>query len=232
VLCALPMRAADDIHFDGAITPEDFAKFSRIIAQGIYADPISPARASGLLHFDVGIGATLIKVDQNADYWKRSVPKDIIVSGGYVGIPRLIVSKGYGGGTISGSYAKINDTGVKIYGGALDVPIIRGTIATPEVSLRGVYSKLSGVDVYRLKTYGVEAFISKGFGPITPFAAVGRMKTDARGSIDSVNFTLKDRSSINRYSAGVRISMLVPKLVIEATQAEQRSYSAKISVGW
>jgi len=226
------MRAADDIHFDGAITAEDFAKFSRIMAQGIYADPISPARASGLLHFDIGIGATLIKIDQNADYWKRSVPKDIIVNGGYVGVPRLIVSKGYGGGTISGSYAKINDTGIKIYGGALDMPIIRGTIATPEVSLRGVYSKLSGVDVYRLKTYGVEAFISKGFGPITPFAAVGRMKTDARGSIDSVDFNLKDRSSINRYSAGVRVSLLVPKIVIEATQAEQRSYSAKISVGW
>jgi len=202
------------------------------MAQGIYADPISPARASGLLHFDIGIGATLIKIDQNADYWKRSVPKDIIVSGGYVGVPRLIVSKGYGGGTISGSYAKISDTGIKIYGGALDMPIIRGTIATPEVSLRGVYSKLSGVDVYRLKTYGVEAFISKGFGPITPFAAVGRMKTDARGSIDSVDFNLKDRSSINRYSAGVRVSLLVPKIVIEATQAEQRSYSAKISVGW
>jgi len=58
------------------------------------------------------------------------------------------------------------------------------------------------------------------------------MKTDARGSTDSVNFTLKDKASINRYTAGVRISMLVPKLVVEATQAEQRSYSAKISVGW
>ena len=226
------MRAADDIHFQPTITAEDFATFSRIIAQGIYADPIQPARASGLLHFDIGIGATLMKIDQNADYWKRSVPKDIIQHGGYVGVPRLIVSKGYGGGTISGSYAKISDTGIKIYGGALDMPIIRGTIATPEVSLRGVYSKLSGVDVYRLKTYGVEAFISKGFGPITPFAAVGRMKTDARGSIDSVDFNLKDRSSINRYSAGVRVSLLVPKIVIEATQAEQRSYSAKISVGW
>src|SRR3954447_2006650 len=182
-LCALPMRAADDIHFDGTITPEDFAKFSRIVAQGIYCDPIQPARASGLLHFDIGIGATIVKVDENASYWKKSVPKDIVVSGGYVGIPRLIVAKGYGGGTISASYAKISDTGVKIYGGALDMPLIRGSIAVPEVSLRGVYTKLSGVDVYRLKVYGLEAFISKGFGPLTPFAAVGRMRTDARGSI-------------------------------------------------
>lgn len=228
----MPLHAADDIHFDGTISQDDFSKFSRIIAQGIYADPIQPARASGLLHFDIGIGATLIKIDQDASYWKKSVPKDIVVSGGYVGVPRLIVAKGYGGGTISGSYAKISDTGVKIYGGALDMPLLRGSIATPEVSLRGVYSKLSGVDVYRLKVYGLEAFISKGFGPLTPFASVGRMRTNARGSIDAQNFTLTDRSSINRYSAGVRISMLVPKLVVEATQAEQRSYSAKISVGW
>ena len=226
------MRAADDIHFDGAITAEDFAKFSRVIAQGIYADPIQPARASGLLHFDIGIGATLMKIDQDASYWKRSVPKDIIVSGGYVGVPRLIVSKGYGGGTISGSYAKISDTGVKVYGGSLDVPLIRGTIATPELSLRGVYSKISGLDVYRLKTYGVEAFLSKGFGPLTPYVAVGRQRSDARGSIDEVNFTLQDKSSINRYTAGVRVSLFVPKLVVEATQAERRSYSAKISVGW
>ncbi|HJW92841.1 MAG TPA: hypothetical protein VJ901_04425 [Thermoanaerobaculia bacterium] len=226
------MRAADDIHFDGTITPEDFAKFSRIVAQGIYCDPIQPARASGLLHFDIGIGATIVKVDENASYWKKSVPKDIIVSGGYVGVPRLIVAKGYGGGTISASYAKISDTGVKIYGGAMDVPLIRGSIATPEVSLRAVYSKVSGIDVYKLKSYGYEAFVSKGFGPLTPYVSVGRMTSDARGSVDSVNFTLKDKSTMNRYSAGVRISMLVPKLVIQATQAEQRSYSAKISFGW
>ena len=55
------MRAADDIHFDGAITAEEFAKFSRVIAQGIYADPIQPARASGLLHFDIGMNYYLKK---------------------------------------------------------------------------------------------------------------------------------------------------------------------------
>ena len=226
------MRASDDIHFDNTISPEDFAKFSRIVAQGIYCDPIQPARASGLLHFDIGIGATLVKIDQNASYWKKSVPKDIVVSGGYVGVPRLIVAKGYGGGTISASYAKISDTGVKIYGGSLDMPIIRGTVATPEVSLRGVYTKLSGVDVFKLKSYGYEAFVSKGIGPVTPFVSVGRMTSNAHGSFDSVNFTLNDKSNINRYSAGVRVSLLVPKIVIEATQAEQRSYSAKISFGW
>ncbi len=231
-MLAVPLHAADDIKFKPTITPDDFATFSRLIAQGIYADPIAPARASGLLHFDVGVGASLVHVDKNAAYWKNSVSKDIVVSGGYVGVPRLIVSKGYGGGTISGSYAKINDTGVKIYGGAMDVPLVRGTLATPEVSLRGVYSKLSGVDVYRLKSYGVEAFISKGFGPLMPFASVGRMRYDAKGSVDTINFNLQSKGSVNRYTAGVRVSLLVPKIVVQVTQAEQRSYAAKVSFGF
>jgi len=232
LLAAMPLRAADDIHFKPTISEDDFATFSRLIAQGIYADPIMPARSSGLLHFDVGVGATLVHVDKNASYWKNSVSKDIIVSGGYVGVPRLIVSKGYGGGTISGSYAKINDTGVKVYGGAMDVPLVRGTIATPEVSLRAVYSKMSGVDVYRLKSYGVEAYISKGFGPLMPYASIGRMRYDAKGTVDTIDFNLQSKGSINRYTAGVRVSLLVPKLVLQVTQAEQRSYSAKVSFGW
>ena len=45
-------------------------------------------------------------------------------------------------------------------------------------------------------------------------------------------FTLDDRSNINRYTAGVRFSLLVPKIVVEVTQAEVRSYAAKISVGF
>ena len=88
--------------------------------------------------------------------------------------------------------------------------------------------------MYKLKTYGLELFISKGFGPITPFAAVGRQRTNATGTVtaSSQTFTLDDRSNINRYTAGVRFSLLVPKIVVEVTQAEVRSYAAKISVGF
>jgi hypothetical protein len=36
---------------------------------------------------------------------------------------------------------------------------------------------------------------------------------------------------MNRYTVGVRISMFLPKLIVEATQGEERSYAAKISFG-
>jgi hypothetical protein len=231
LLIALPL-CADDISFNPIITQAEFAKFSRLIGQGIFATPVMPARATALLGFDIGIAATALQIDKNASYWLHSVPAGSdFVHGSYATVPRLVLSKGFGAGTISGSYAKFSNSGVKTYGGALDLPIIRGTIATPELALRGSYATVTGVSVLKLKTYGLEAFLSKGFGPLTPYAAYGRMRTDSRGIV-TPTFSLHERGDNNRYTLGLRLSLLVPKLAIEATQAEQRSYAAKLSVGF
>jgi len=163
---------------------------------------------------------------------------NFLVHGNYVGVPRLVASKGFGFGTISATYAKVSNSNIKTYGGALDVPLIRGSVVTPEVALRGSYATLSGEDVFKERVYGAEVFVSKGFGPVTPYAAAGRMRTDATGYPTSLNPTfaaippITDRSNFNRYTVGVRLSLLVPKIVLEATQAEVRSYAAKVSIGF
>jgi hypothetical protein len=230
-LIALP-AVASDISFDPAITQQDFSKFSRVIAQGIFATPVQPARSTGLLGFDIGIAATALKIDKNSSYWLHSVPAGSdFVHGSYAAVPRLVVSKGFGIGSISGSYAKFSNSGVKTYGGALDLPLLRGSVVIPEVAVRGSYATVTGVNVLKLKTYGVEAFISKGFGPVTPYAAYGRMRTNSRGFV-TPNLTLNDRGDNDRITLGFRLSFFVPKFAIEATQAEQRSYAAKISVGF
>lgn len=151
--------------------------------------------------------------------------------GSYAAVPRLVVTKGLGAMTISASYAKFSNSGIKTYGGAIDVPIIRGTIATPEIAVRGSYATISGIDVLKLKTYGLEAFISKGFGPVLPYAAYGRMRTDSRGTITPA-LSLRDRGDDTRWTLGVRLNLLVPKFAVEATQAVRRSYAAKVSVGF
>ena len=171
-------------------------------------------------------------VDTNAAYWINSVPGGSnFVHNNYAAAPRLIVAKGFGFGTVSVSYAQFSSSSVKTYGGTLDIPIIRGTIATPEIAARATYAALSGVDVFNLKTYGLEAFISKGFGPLMPYAAYGRMRSDASGEITPTH-TLHDTGENNRWTLGLRFSLFIPKLAIEATQAQERSYSAKISFGF
>lgn len=176
-------------------------------------------------------------VDTNASYWRHAVPQDSdFVRHGYVGVPRLVASKGFGFATISGTYAKVQNSDVKTYGGAIDLPVVRGTIATPELALRASYATLTGIDVYKLKTYGLELFLSKGIGPVTPYGGIGRQRTNATGTIEfsnpAQNVTLNDTSNVTRYTAGLRFSLLLPKITIEASQAERRSYAAKISIGF
>lgn len=219
------------------MTQEEFQKFSRIVGQAIFATPVQPARATSLVGFDIGVAATVVSIDPNASYWQHAVSSNsnLLVHGNYVGVPRLVVAKGFGFLTISGTYAKISNSDVKTYGGAVDIPIIRGSLATPEIALRGSYSTLTGSDVFKEKTYGAELFISKGFGPVTPYAAAGRMRTNATGTVTTPTFApviLSDRSNINRYTAGVRLSLVVPKITLEVTQAEVRSYAAKVSIGF
>ena len=81
-----------------------------------------------------------------------------------------------------------------------------------------------------------QAKLVQGFGPVMPYGAIGRMRSDAHGTVPivlvPVSRTISDRSSINRYTAGVRLSLLVPKIAVEVTKAEVTSYAAKISFGF
>ncbi len=231
------MHGQNEISFDPAITQAEFAKFSKIIAQGIFPTPVQPARATGLLRFDVGLAGTAVKIDTSDPYWQHAVrDQDDFTHNGYAGLPRLVVSKGFSAFTLSGSYAKINNSGIATWGGAIDLPITRGSVVTPEIAVRGSYATLTGLDVYKLKTYGLEGFISKGFGPVMPYAAYGRQRIDARGefevSIPENPPRLRSKTDFNRFTVGVRLSLLVPKLALEVTQGEVRSYAAKVSVGF
>lgn len=203
------------------------------MGQVIYATPVEPASARSLLGFDIGVSATAIPIDENAAYWLNAVESDLATSG-YLLLPRLVVSKGLGRATVAASVAMIPDTDYGVYGASLDVPIIRGGVVTPALTLRGSYSILNGVDVYDLKSYGAELFLSKGFGPFTPYAAAGMTRVSAEGRVAREGVPLihlVDEFDHERYTAGVRISMLVPKLVVEASQGEELTYSVKVSFG-
>lgn len=170
-----------------------------------------------------------MKVDPAASYWQHAVSKDITFNNSYVAVPRVVVSKGLSAATVSASYAKIQNAGASILGAALDVPIVNGGMVKPTLALRGSYATLRGIDVYALNTYGLELFLGKGFGPVTPYASYGRQRSDAKATSP---VTLRDKSTITRYGAGVQFNLLVVRLAVEATQAEARSYAAKVSFGF
>jgi hypothetical protein len=234
LFAALPLCAQTDISFDPTITEEEFATFSRLVAQGIYATPVDAARARGILGFDIGIAVTALPVDTDAAYWQKSVDNDFSVSD-YVAVPKLVASKGFSFLTLSASYSQLPDSDIAVWGGSLDVPILGGGIVTPTIAVRGAYAQLMGVDQFELETYGAELFISKGFGPVTPYAAIGQARSDAHGELSvqtPIAVILDDEDTSTRITVGAKLSLLLPKIVVEATQAEERSYSAKLSFGF
>ncbi len=232
LICA-PL-GAQDFSFDPEITEEEFREFSRAISQAIYASPVEPASNRGLLAFDIGIAATAIEIDEDAAFWVNSVDSDILTDG-YLIVPRVVVSKGLVFANLSAMYSKVPDSDVEVLGAALDVPILRGNVAMPTISIRGTWADIRGVEELDLTVYGAEVFISKGFGPVTPYAAAGIARTESVGRIPetalSPAMVLEDEFDQERFTVGLRISMLVPKLVIEATQAEDLTYAAKFSLG-
>lgn len=200
----------------------------------MFPTPVGPARASGLASFDIGIAAAAVPVDEDAPYWRRAVSGEI-TTGGFLVAPRLVVSKGLGFVTVSGSYAKLTSSDIKVWGGTVDVPVVRGGVATPELAVRGSFATLSNVDDVQAKVYGAELFLSKGFGPITPYLAAGRMRGTAEATVHvtpTQDRSLSFEGDINRVTAGVRISLLAPKISVEVTKAEVTSYAAKVSFGF
>ncbi|MEO8217501.1 MAG: hypothetical protein ABI718_10515 [Acidobacteriota bacterium] len=226
--------SAQDFSFDPAITQSEFRKFSLIIGQGIYPTPVQPGGNRGILAFDVGVAAIALPVDEEASYWTRAVDGNL-TTGGYLLAPRVVVTKGLGFASVSGSYAQLNHSKVKMFGGTVEVPILGGSAVTPSLVVRGGYGQISGVDELDLKTYGAEVFLSKGFGPFTPYAAAGAARTESRAVIPATTRTpeivLEDRSQKPRFTIGFQLSFVVPRFVVEATQGEQRSYAAKVSFG-
>ena len=178
------------------------------------------------------MAATAIPVDTDAPYWENAVGDDFTI-GDHAVVTRVVASKGLSYATISGTYGLIPDTDIKVWGGSLDVPIVGGGIVTPTVAIRGAYAAVSGVEDIDLSTYGAELFISKGFGPVTPYLAGGIAWTDAEGRVLMPTETrvLQDDSSASRFTLGLKISFFIPKLVFEATKGEETSYAAKISFG-
>lgn len=232
----MPSAYAGDIGFDPDITADEFHEFASVLGQMLYHTPVDAARSESLLGFDIGVMATAIEIDEDAEWWTSSVDSDFS-SNGYVFAPRLVASKGIGFANVSASYGRVNDSDMDLIGAAVDIPILRGGLVSPTLAVRASYSTLRGIEELDLQTYGAEVFLSKSFGPLTPYGAVGMARTEATGKIPIVitgepgTFEMTDEFDQERFTLGVRISLLVPKIVVEVTEGDQRTYAAKVSLG-
>ena len=104
---------------------------------------------------------------------------------------------------------------------------------TPAVAIRGTYTALAGVDDIDLSTYGLDASVSKGFGPITPYGGIGQVWIQASENVNDNTLKYDDVStSATRLFVGTRISLLIMSIALQADFSDINMYSARASISF
>ncbi len=225
---AKPAGAAKyDITIPTTYLQSQFHDISEQLGLAIAYLPLAPAEPLGILGFDLGVEITASKIDRNESFWTQLMPS---TPPGYLPFPKLHVQKGLPFGLDVGLvYTKLPSSNIGMVGGELKWAILKGTLATPALAVRGSYTTLTGVDTLDLSTYGADVSVSKGIAFITPYLGVGEVWI--KSSTSAV--PLQDESvSAMRTFVGVKFSLLVLSFAAEADFSKVPSYSFRASLSF
>lgn len=210
--------AIDDIKFSLGMTQSTFRDFSKEFAIATSLKPLSPAEPLGIMGFDVGVEVTAVNISDRA--WVNAIEDRDVPS--YLLIPKIRAIKGLPlGFDVGVFYSQVPDTNIKLYGGEIKYSIIEGSTLMPAIALRGNYTQLSGVSQLDFKSYGVDAFLSKGFLMITPYGGVGlnRFESMPKGFASAPfpsGLGLKDeKKTYYKAFVGARLTLLLFSLTGE-----------------
>ena len=162
---------AYDFDFDIVANPDqaDFRSVVEDLGAALNSKSLSPAEPGGITGFAIGAYASYVPTD-DAAAWGRLIGESV----DEVGVIGLIAQKGLPFGIdLGASYMSVPSSDLRLFSAEVRYALLEGSIATPALGLRASYSKLSGLDELDYDSYGIDASISKGFGPLTPYAGVG-----------------------------------------------------------
>ena len=221
-----------DIVIPSAYSQSQFHDFSEQVGLAVSYLPLAPAEPLGLLGFDVGVEVTVVKIDRDETFWT-----DLMTAGNsppsYLALPKLHAQKGLPLGIDIGLvYARVPSSNIGMIGGELKWAILKGTLATPALALRGSYTALTGIDHLDVSTYGADVSVSKGIAFLTPYAGVGQVwiKTSSDAS---TSVPLQDESiSATRAFVGAKLSLLVLSFAAEADFSKVPMYSLRASLSF
>lgn len=210
-----------------ALTQSQFRSFSADLAAVLVFKPLAGAAPEGITGFDVGVDFSTTNVAHQSE-WNL-----VTGGGGVTAVPmaQVRVSKGLPlGFDAGGFYSYVPNSNIQAYGGALRYAILDGGALSPAVGIRAAYSRLSGVDQLAFDTKSLDIAASKGFGPFTPYAGVGRVwvysDPGAATGLQNESFA-KDETFV-----GLSMSLLVFNLAFEVDRiAGNNTYSLKLGFG-
>lgn len=222
--------ADTNIVLPGGYGQADFRSLSKEVGLAIAVIPMEPAAPMGIFGFDIGIEASVVSIHNNDPFWSQvitngSAPSSLI-------IPKLHINKGLPANIDIGLvYSSVPNSNISLIGGDLKFAILEGSVATPAVALRGSFSKLNGVPDLTLSSATVDLSISKGIGPVTPYAGVEEVFIQSTASNAALNLTAESIQSVKGF-IGAKFSLVILNIVGQVDLGELPMYTLRLNVGW
>lgn len=201
LLATTAAAGAKDVEITCSNCQRAFESIAEDLVAAIDYKAMGPAEATGLTGIGVGVVASYVPIDADAD-WQQVTGQD------FSGLPLvgLQVTKGLPLDLDVGAfYSTVPGTNVDLYGAELRYAFLAGSTTTPALTLRGSYVTVAGIDSFDLDSKSLELALSKGFGPITPYVGVGYVwgSADPDPSTGLTEAKVEDTKA----SIGVRLSL-------------------------
>lgn len=209
------------------LSQQEFHLLAEDLGAALSYKPLQPTAPLGVLGFDVGIAATATRL-KHPELFERATGNSDFPS--TVVVPSVRASLGLPFGfDVSGMYSTVPKTGVTLAGGALSWAVIAGDAALPAVGLRASYTKMFGVDQLDFYSGGLDASISKGFGPVTPYIGAGRVWSAS--TPQSTTGLRRESLAQTKVFGGLGFKVALVNFVIEYDRTgPANSYGAKLGL--
>lgn len=209
-VAAVSVRA-DDIDAIDQLSPSQFESFANDLVAALSYKSSAPAEPLGTLGFDLGLGVSLIRLE-NAESWGVATGSTTE----YLPIPKVSLSKGLPFDVDLGAFvAAVPGSNILVYGGQVQYALMAGNPVLPAVAVRGGVTRLSGVEQLALETRSVELVVSKGLFAFTPYAGIGRVWGDVTPNSATAVALQSLSPTQDRLFAGLQFGLVIGSLSFE-----------------
>ncbi|MGH8306811.1 MAG: hypothetical protein ACRER0_00905 [Gammaproteobacteria bacterium] len=220
--------AGNDINNLPALTQSQFHDLSADLGAVLSFKQLQSAAPEGITGFDLGLDVSATNLAHQSTWNTATNGSDVST----IPMARLRVSKGLPFGfDVGGFYSFATNSNIKAYGADLRYAILDGSTLMPALGLRAAFSHLSGVSQLGFNTKSLDLTVSKGFGPFTPYAGIGRVWIN---STPDASTGLRDESfTADEGFVGLAVSLAVVNIALEANRtAGNNTYSLKLGFGF
>ena len=227
-LLALSSAAFADNHINinNLPTQTDFDGLSQDLGAVLTYKQMQGASSEGITGFDVGLNLGDTQVSHK-QAWTDATGSSI----SNLPFADVHISKGLPFGIdIGGMYAFVPSSNIKLYGLEARYAIIDGGITEPAVGLRATYTNLTGVTDLSFHTTSLGVSVSKGIGPVTPYAGVAEVWTNSTPDA-STGFTSSNSSNAEIF-AGLTFNLGVHLGLEYDHLSGNSSYTLKLGFGF